>query len=254
MGAIIGSACALEIDCKRMLDIVIGGSAASLRGDYTLPVLPLYSGAKISTIIGRYLLDYRIEDFWLPFFSVSASLRHARMAVHRRGDAVRSVLPSCRVPIMFPPLPWNGDLLVDGGLVNNIPTDVMRATIPGGTVFGVDVAPRQCISAPSDDLLAVSGWKLIRRHWSLRSRRQGANTMMDVLGRAIRLGGVCRAQSVHADTDCYLTPPLGTFRPMDFSRGAAIAESAYVYALKALGDWLQHNGRPWDTRRREEQA
>jgi predicted acylesterase/phospholipase RssA/CRP-like cAMP-binding protein len=247
MGAIIGSSCALEIEWQKMLDIIIGGSIASLRGDYTLPVLSLLTGAKMAKAIGQHLERYTIEDFWLPFFSISASLRHARMLVHRRGDAVRSVLASCRAPVMFPPLPWNGDLLVDGGLVNNVPADVMRSLTPGGTVFAVDVAPSEDFSRPVEEHLAISGWKQARRRWGSRSGPKPELTLMEVLGRAIRLGGVSRAQAIQADADCYLVPPLAKFKALDFSRGRAIAETSYVYALETLGRWLEDRGRPWES-------
>jgi predicted acylesterase/phospholipase RssA/CRP-like cAMP-binding protein len=247
MGAIIGSSCALEIDWQRMLDIIIGGSIASLRGDYTLPVLSLLTGAKMAKAIGQHLERYTIEDFWLPFFSISASLRHARMMVHRKGDAVRSVLASCRAPVMFPPLPWNGDLLVDGGLVNNVPADVMRSLTPGGTVFAVDVAPSEDFSRPAEDHLAISGWRQARRRWGSRSGPRPELTLMEVLGRAIRLGGVSRAQAIQADADCYLIPPLGRFKALDFGRGRAMAETSYAYAVETLGRWLQDHGRPWES-------
>jgi predicted acylesterase/phospholipase RssA/CRP-like cAMP-binding protein len=247
MGAIIGSSCALEIEWQKMLDIIIGGSIASLRGDYTLPVLSLLTGAKMAKAIGQHLERYTIEDFWLPFFSISASLRHARMLVHRRGDAVRSVLASCRAPVMFPPLPWNGDLLVDGGLVNNVPADVMRSLTPGGTVFAVDVAPSEDFSRPVEEHLAISGWKQARRRWGSRSGPRPELTLMEVLGRAIRLGGVSRAQAIQADADCYLVPPLARFKALDFSRGRAMAETSYAYALEALGRWLEDRGRPWES-------
>jgi predicted acylesterase/phospholipase RssA len=169
------------------------------------------------------------------------------MVVHRRGDAVRSVLASCRAPVMFPPLSWNGDLLVDGGLVNNIPADVMRTMTPGGTVFAVDVSPSESIFPPAEESLATSGWREIRRRWGSRAQARPEITLMEVLGRAIRLGGVSRAQRIHADTDCYLTPPLEQFKALDFSRGPAIEEKAYAYALHALGAWLQERGRPWES-------
>jgi NTE family protein/lysophospholipid hydrolase len=246
MGAIIGSSCALEIESQRMLDIVVAGRGA-VRGDYTLPLLSVLTGAKFARMLGEHLGAYNIEDFWLPFFSVSASLRHARMVVHRRGDAVRSVLASCRAPVMFPPLSWNGDLLVDGGLVNNIPADVMRTMTPGGTVFAVDVSPSESIFPPAEESLATSGWRQIRRRWGSRAQARPEITLMEVLGRAIRLGGVSRAQRIHADTDCYLTPPLEQFKALDFSRGPAIEEKAFAYALHALGAWLQERGRPWES-------
>jgi predicted acylesterase/phospholipase RssA/CRP-like cAMP-binding protein len=247
MGAIIGSSCALEMDWQRMLDVVIGGSVSSLKGDYTLPVLSLLTGAKMATVIGQYLERYKIEDFWLPFFSVTASLRHARMLVLRRGDALRSVLASCRAPVIFPPLPWNDDLLVDGGLVNNIPADVMRSLTPGGTVFAVDVAPSEDIHRPTEENLSISGWKQARKRWGSRFSLRPELTLMEVLGRAIRLGGVSRAQVIQADADCYLAPPLAEFKAWDFDQGRAIAEASYVYALETLGRWLEERGRPWET-------
>jgi hypothetical protein len=70
---------------------------------------------------------------------------------------------------------------------------------------------------------------------------------MEVLGRAIRLGGVSRAQAIQADADCYLVPPLAKFKALDFSRGRAIAETSYVYALETLGRWLEDRGRPWES-------
>jgi hypothetical protein len=70
---------------------------------------------------------------------------------------------------------------------------------------------------------------------------------MEVLGRAIRLGGVSRAQAIRADADCYLAPPLAEFKAWDFNHGRAIAEASYVYALETLGRWLEERGRPWET-------
>ena len=121
MGAVIAAECAMEFEFEPMLDVIVNGCASSLKGDFTLPVVSFLSGAKLGRTLGAYLERLDVEDFWLPYFSISASLRYASMRVHDRGDALRSVLASCRAPGMFPPLPWGDDLLVDGGLVNNIP-------------------------------------------------------------------------------------------------------------------------------------
>jgi NTE family protein/lysophospholipid hydrolase len=247
MGAIVGAACALEIDYKRILDIFIPASVASLKRDYTLPLLSILTGSKMAKAIGQHLEDYKIEDFWLPFFSISASLRHARMVVHRRGDALRSVLASSRAPVMFPPLHWKGDLLVDGGLVNNVPADVVRSLTPGGTVFAVDVSPSGDIPPQTEENLYTSGWKQVGLRWGARSGAHRKLTLMDVLGRAIRMGGVTRARVIQSDVDCYLVPPLADFGAMDFKRGRAMAETSYTYALETLGSWLEQYGRPWES-------
>ena len=145
---------------------------------------------------------------------------------------------------MFPPLPWSGDLLVDGGLVNNIPADVMRAMVIGGTVIAVDVAPAGNLLAPETDSLHISGWTHARHRWGAGSPALDL-TLMDVLGRIIRLGGVSRAQQIRADADCYLLPPLSGFKGMDFKHGREIAEVSYRYSLETFGAWMQDHTCPW---------
>jgi predicted acylesterase/phospholipase RssA/CRP-like cAMP-binding protein len=246
MGAVIAAECAMEFAFEPMLDVIVNGCASSLKGDYTLPVVAFLSGAKLGRTLGAYLENLDVEDFWLPYFSISASLRNASMRVHDRGDALRSVLASCRAPGMFPPLPWGDDLLVDGGLVNNIPADVMRAFVPGGTVFAVDVSPSEGIAGEAGDGLAVSGWGRARsRRKAKKNKSEPELTLIDVLGRIVRFGGVNQAQGIRARTDCYLVPPLRDFKALDFARGREIADAAYGAAIEEVGTWLQVHGRPW---------
>jgi predicted acylesterase/phospholipase RssA/CRP-like cAMP-binding protein len=247
MGSVVAAACAMHFDYEQMLDVIVVGCANSLKRDYTFPVLSLLTGAKMARVLGVHLGNLRVEDFWLPYFSISASLRHASMVVHTQGNALRSVLASSRAPVMFPPLQWGDDLLVDGGLVNNIPADVMRSLTPGGTVFAVDVSRSEEIPRPTGENLSVSGWKQLLGRFAPRSKRQPTVNMLDVLGRIIRLGGVSRAQLIRADADCYLAPPLTGFKALDFAQGRQIAEASYEWALQALGSWLHQNGRPWES-------
>ncbi len=244
MGAVIAAECAMEFEYEPMLDVIVNGCAASLKGDYTLPVVAFLSGAKLGRALGEYLEHLEVEDFWLPYFSISASLRQAAMRVHSSGDALRSVLASCRAPGMFPPLPWGDDLLVDGGLVNNIPADVMRGFVRSGTVFAVDVSPSEEVASEASDALAVSGWRRARSRWGSKSARQEL-TLIDVLGRIVRFGGVNRARAIRSDADCYLLPPLGDFKALDFARGREIAEAAYGAAIVDVSAWIEENGRPW---------
>jgi NTE family protein/lysophospholipid hydrolase len=185
-----------------------------------------------------------IEDFWLPFFCISASLVSARMVVHDRGDALRSVLASCRAPAMFPPLGWDGDVLVDGGLVNNVPNDVMRERIGSGTLISVDVSPGDDFSLTDAFGLHLSGWQLARR-WARPFSRQKIPTILPILFRLIGLGGVAQKQRIKDYADVYLTPPAAGYTFRDFQRGEEMAQAAYPYAYKKLEDWIAQNGRPW---------
>lgn len=63
--------------------------------------------------------------------------------VHRHGDPVVPLCASVAVPGLFPPVEHDGDLLVDGGILNNLPVDLMAGDASIGTVIAVDVAPRR---------------------------------------------------------------------------------------------------------------
>jgi len=248
MGAIVAAACAQEFTHAQMIEVMEKGCAQALKGDYTLPLVALLTGSKVTHELGKYLDGVDIEDLWLPYFAISASLVHARMVVHRTGSALHSVVASCRAPGMFPPLGWNGDVLVDGGLVNNIPADVMRQSVggAGATVIAIDVSPNSEFTAGEEFGTEVSGWQVARRNFNPFRRKKKMGTLADVLMRLIRLGGVAHNQQIRASADLYLSIPLDGFNLRDFHRGEELAKAGYTYALRELQSWIAQNGRPWE--------
>ena len=68
-----------------------------------------------------------IEDLWLPFFCVSTNLSRAQVQVHQLGRLWQFVRASMTIVGMIPPVFSNGDMLVDGGYLNNQPVDVMHS-------------------------------------------------------------------------------------------------------------------------------
>jgi NTE family protein/lysophospholipid hydrolase len=245
MGAILAAACAQEFTHAQMLEVMDHGCAQALKGDYTLPLVSLLTGRKVTQALGKYLETLDIEDLWLPYFAISASLVHARMVVHTSGSALKSVLASCRAPGMFPPLGWDGDVLVDGGLVNNIPADIMRQKVGAGTVFAADVSPKTEFTLGQEFGLQVSGWQVAARNFNPFSKKEKMGTLADVLMRLIRLGGVAHDKQIQASADLYLTLPLDQFTVRDFHRGEEMSQVSYRHAKQELESWIEKNGRPW---------
>ena len=245
MGAIVGAACAMEFSHAQMLEVMDKGCVQALKGDYTLPIVSLLTGRKVGLTLGEYLEGLDIEDLGLPYFAISASLTHARMVVHREGSALRSVLASCRAPGMFPPLGWDGDVLVDGGLVNNNPADVMRECVGGGTVFASAVSPSQQFTVGDQFGMDLSGWRLAARKANPFRRGERVGTIGDVLMRMIRLGGVAHDREIQSRADLYLSLPLQNFTFRDFHRGEEMARVGYDFAIETLEAWIAEHGRPW---------
>lgn len=68
-----------------------------------------------------------IEDLWLPYFSVSTNLSTQDVEVHQVGSLWKFVRASMSIVGMLPPVINHGEMLVDGGYLNNIPVDIMHS-------------------------------------------------------------------------------------------------------------------------------
>ena len=109
--------------------------------DYTLPRVSLIRSRKAAAMLERVFGDDVIEALERPLFTVSADLLSSTVVVHRRGRIVDAVGASMSIPGVAPPVLRGGRLLVDGGVLNNLPVDHM-AEAGEGPVLAVDVIRR----------------------------------------------------------------------------------------------------------------
>jgi predicted acylesterase/phospholipase RssA len=78
-------------------------------------------------MLRKYLHDWRLEQLAVPCLSVTVDLVSGNSVVRQRGDAVHAILESINLPVLSVPIIRGGQALIDGGLVNNIPADVLVA-------------------------------------------------------------------------------------------------------------------------------
>ncbi len=236
-GAIMGAIFALGWGHERILERNIQGWEAMVR-DKTFPIVSFLSGRHLAEFVRTQVGDTEIEDLWLPFFCVAANLTRARMEVMRRGPLAKSLLTSARVPGIYPPIVWDGDLLVDGGILNNVPVDVMRASVTCGRVIASDVSPRIDMPGFSDYGLAVTGWRAMLEWLRPAAKRQRFPSAYSVLLRTVEFGGAANAAKNIAAADLYLRPPMGDFKVGEYQRGPEMAEAAFQYAREKIAEWL----------------
>ena len=180
--------------------------------------------------------DVDIADLWVPFFCVSTNLTNATLMVHDRGPLVDALRASIAIPGVLPPVPHGGDLLVDGGLLDNVPVDEMRRRNPSGRVLAIDVAPVQGPVAARDYGLSVSG----TRSFFDRRRGQGPPHLVSTMVRATLLASVRdRERVVERDVaDLYLDVGVEGGGLLDFSTGAAIVDAAATSTRPVLERWI----------------
>ncbi len=239
MGSIVGAMWDQGWSEDRILAETRAG-CENLFNDLTLPFIAFKTGKKFAGFISSVFGERRIEDLFLPYFCVSANLNRAEAAVHRLGSLAKAVLASARGPVIFPPVVYDGELHVDGGVLNNVPVDVMKSFVNGGIVIGVDASPPHELSLVEDYGSHVDGWKVVKSYISpfARKRAQVPHLML-VLLRTIECGGLLHKQTIVRFADLYLRPPLLQFMRSDFHAAAEIAQIGYDYASKEIQAWLR---------------
>jgi len=86
-----------------------------------------YRLGRFEGLLRKYLHDWKLEQLEVPCLAVTVDLVSGHAVVRDRGDAVHAILESINLPMLSTPICRNGQALVDGGLVNNIPADVLMS-------------------------------------------------------------------------------------------------------------------------------
>jgi EmrB/QacA subfamily drug resistance transporter len=104
--------------------------------DWRLPTQSLSRGRRVRTGLVRALgADQVLEGLPRQLHTVSTDLVSRTRQVHRRGSAVAAALASVRLPVLFPPIPDDdGRLLIDGGVLDNLPVDLLTERDEGPVV------------------------------------------------------------------------------------------------------------------------
>lgn len=207
------------------------------RVDYTLPLHALTSGRNWTNAMKRLFGDVMIEDLWRPFFCVSTNLSRAKLERHESGSLMHAVRASTAIPGILPPVFHGGEILVDGGLINNLPADLMRARPDVGQVIAVHVGTAD--SAPNIQPFdyAVSGWKSLLRWLSPWSVNSSAPAISEILLQSMSITNNQSAKVTKHIVDLYLEPPVKSFGLLDFNEIESLVKIGFEYARKEIADW-----------------
>lgn len=240
MGAIIGALYALGFKYEDIFSkIATAFNSSSGLFDWTLPIVSLTSGGKISAALRDTFGDTQIEDLWLNFFCISSNLTRAKVMVHERGLLWKCLRASCALPGIIPPILYDSDLLLDGGLLNNLPIDVMNSRCKGGAVIAIDVSPKIELETNVQFGDSVSGWNALWQKINPLSKSQNSPHILTLLMQATVLSSrSSRAEMLSQNqSNLYINPPVGEFKIMDFDSIERIVEIGYQSAKEKIEIW-----------------
>ena len=212
---------------------------------WTVPVYSLLDPKAFDAALEEHFSAVGIEDLWLPYFAVATNLTQGVLSEIRRGPLWEAIRASAAIPALLPPVfTREGEMLVDGCLLDNVPLDSMR---------GLKAGPNVVVEfqVPQLDRFAVSHRELPARQelmWAslTRAGRQAlpnAPSPQSVLMRALMLYRRDLASEIEPD-DILLAPPMPEgMGHLDWHRHRELRTSAYSFARQAI-EQLRTLGHP----------
>ena len=199
--------------------------------DYTLPFVSLVAGHKVSRMLFEAFGPLAIEDLPLAFFCVSSNLTSGHVHVHRRGELWRALRASVSVPGVLPPVVHEGNVLVDGGAMNNLPVDVMLE-LGRGPVIGCDAGADRAFATHGDDVDVPLPWQLMR--W-IKARRHLPN-IFQILWRTGMVNSTALSAAQRDRTDLMLRPPLADIDMLDWKAFERAIQAGYEYTARRIDE------------------
>jgi predicted acylesterase/phospholipase RssA/CRP-like cAMP-binding protein len=198
---------------------------------YTLPLLSIFSMHRAERALHAVFGDTQIEDLWLNYFCVATDITAGEARVFREGTLWRAMRASGSFPGLFPPLPDAGHLLVDGGVLTNLPVALMQKLCPG-PVIASDVSKDADVEMMVDATLTAAP-SLSHMLWAMMNPfapRLKFPNLTAVLSRslAVREAGE-RAQLRRSTAYCFV-PPVARFALDQIRSLDEIASVGYEYA------------------------
>lgn len=237
MGAVMAALYARGFDWKEMVRLNRWGWVKYQPHKlFNLPLISLISTRKAERMLKMMFGDAQMEDLWLSFFCVSTNLTRAELNIHRKGSLRHWVSASMRIPGVVPPVVENGDLLVDGGVLDNLPIDVMRR-LGDGPVIAVDVSATIDVRADPSYREAPNPWQLLLNRWR-RTARPFPNIVQLIHRSAVLASDIYAKQAKH-EVELYLDLPMDRFDMFDVEPLDEIVEAGYQYARQQLAE------KPW---------
>lgn len=237
MGAVIASQYAMGLGYDKLLknNRLLWVSSKPMR-DITLPLISFLKGRTLENAARKIYEKTQIEDLWLPFFCISTSLTSADQIVHRRGPLFDAIRASSSVPGLVPPALNNNEILVDGGIMNNLPVSVARQFFKG-YVIAVDVTEARVLRINRNHF--PSPWEVLWHRIKPKQKGPVIPGIFDIMYHAAIVGSQRRTENAGKTADLYLRLPLDRFKYMEFEAFDEIVAAGYRFSNEKIREWKE---------------
>lgn len=201
------------------------------------------------TVFDRELQDRYghadIADLSVPFFAVSTNLSTSELHIHRRGPLWEAVRASGSLPTILPPFIDNdGHVLVDGGVLDNLPVTIMQTIKRGpNIVVALDALNEHWFSDARYHQVRSRG-ALLRDIALRRKPEENFPSIFETTQRSMVVTSRMASRGIDDENNILLTPPrLPNMQILDWHRGRELA----TMAERAAEEFIDANSHKFST-------
>ena len=199
--------------------------------EFGIPLISVLGNKRLSSGMRNVFGNIAIEDSWIPFRVVVTNLSESRRVVFDRGPLWHRVLASSSPPGLWAPVDYNGQLLCDGGLVDNLPISVLLeenckqrfASYVGSSVM-----------LPTLQNGVPTSWEFLLDKIFRRKRHTNMPSLLTTLLQCISIPAATQLQEARKIADVFFEPDLSAFSVTDVGGARAMFETGYAHAHSVL--------------------
>jgi NTE family protein len=201
--------------------------------EFDIPIISLLRNKSMSDGLHNTFGDVDIEDNWIPFRVVATNLTESRRIVFDRGPVWLRVLAASSPPGIMPPVVENGQLLCDGGLVDNLPISVLlQANCKIN--FASYVGSAATASRSHSDV--PTSWAFLLDRIFRRKRYTHMPTLLSTLLQCISVPAAAQLEDARKVADIFFEPDLSAFSVTDIGGAREMFKTGYLHAYAVLDE------------------
>ncbi|WP_408612021.1 patatin-like phospholipase family protein [Leptospira ainazelensis] len=245
-GAIMGGLFAMGLSSSDILPLIRDfWLDRNILGDFTFPFVSLVRGKRYSNAIHEFFQDRNIETLPIPFYAIACNLTKAERKVFDKGLLWKAVRSSTSIPGIFPPFSENGELFVDGGLLDNLPGSILKEK-GAGLLISVDLGGGGQIDKDLvyQDLLspqylgeAPSFLKIFFHHLTRQSLKSKYPGLGEIMMRSLMLSSKNTLNRTRDKSDLYIELPVGGYSTFDWDQFQKLYDIGYETGRKMVHHW-----------------
>lgn len=204
------------------------------------PAISLFQCEDFTLAAKKIFGDAQIENMWLPLFCTTCNLSLYREAIHHSGLFWERVRGSVAVPGIIPPMIINGEIHIDGGVINNLPVNVMREMLGAESrIIAVELAGKTTNSAKYNFPPTLTFKQAFLSKLGLAYRDYRFPPFIETFLHSLLVGSSVKQKENSEAADLLITPDTLNYRMLKVTEAEKnqLIQIGYDTTLEKISTW-----------------